>query len=66
MIPGPRLQPLQALGGAGIPGFTLREGLEGREREMGERMALPELRCTDRLRHLQGGDGDGGEWGEWG
>ncbi|RMB88654.1 hypothetical protein DUI87_34994 [Hirundo rustica rustica] len=30
---------------------------------MGERMALPELRCTDRLRHLQGGDGDGGRMG---
>ncbi|NWX38668.1 G3ST4 sulfotransferase, partial [Notiomystis cincta] len=46
-IPDGNLRPFQPPGGGKILGFALREGLGKEERELCERMAMPELRYKD-------------------
>ncbi|NXC10617.1 G3ST4 sulfotransferase, partial [Orthonyx spaldingii] len=52
-IPDGNLRPFQPPGGGKILGFALREGLEGEERELCERMARPELQYKDLLDRRQ-------------
>ncbi|NXM42928.1 G3ST4 sulfotransferase, partial [Gymnorhina tibicen] len=58
-IPDGNLRPFQPPGGGRILGFALKEGLGKEERELCERMAMPELQYKDLLERRQFGNGSG-------
>ncbi|NXT97121.1 G3ST4 sulfotransferase, partial [Buphagus erythrorhynchus] len=58
-IPDGNLRPFQPPGGGKILGFALKEGLEGEERELCGRLAMPELPYKDLLERRQFGPKNG-------